>query len=241
MKNIEKNAKNESGAVQIIEMTFIMPMVILVLGFLIYMASYIMQSISIYSETQQVAVAASREAAFPGYDELYAAEGVTIHTDFSTTEASKFPGLINQIMGERDEPYRYWFGSSLQQSSITQLENGLEKLVTDTSFLSKSDVDCKITVQSNVLSQKVIVNTVKKVSVPKLFSYIGFKGDYDINITTVAVASDPAEFVRNTDMAFDLKDFLLDNLHIGNQSLGERISQYKQKFSDFAAKLGIGK
>lgn len=54
MKGILREKWNsESGSAQIIEMTLIFPIVLFVLGFLIYVGSYVLQSTAMYTERRR--------------------------------------------------------------------------------------------------------------------------------------------------------------------------------------------
>lgn len=234
--------KSEKGAAQIIEMTLIFPLVLFVMAFLIYTASYVLQSISIYNDAQRIAVAATREAAIPGYEHLYAGTGVTTRADFNWPDGSApEKEIINKIMSQSD-PYRYWSTNFLTESEKNTLENNLESLISSNSFLASSNVDCTITTANNILNQQVQVRVVKYISTPELMQLLGLGSDISIDVTATAVVGDPAEFVRNTDMVFDLKEYMFDNLKIGkkNQTINQKIAIYKQKFKDISAKLGMG-
>lgn len=231
---LHKFKKDDTGASSVVEMTLIFPLVLFVMGFLIYMGSYVMQSVTIYNDAQRIAVAASREAGIPGYENLYQGAGVTSKADFNWPDNSA-PAIsvINALMSEHD-PYRYWGSGFLDSSEISTLETNLERLVADNSFLASSNVDCTITTSNNILSQQVQVRVVKYISTPQLFQTLGIADNISIDVTATAVVGDPAEFIRNTDIVFDL-------LKIGSsgQTINEKIAIYKQKFSDVSAKLGL--
>jgi len=236
-----KFKKDDTGASSVIEMTLIFPLVLFVMGFLIYMGSYVMQSVTIYNDAQRIAVAASREAGITGYENLYQGAGVTSKADFNWPDNSA-PAIsvINALMSEHD-PYRYWGSGFLDSSEISTLETNLERLVADNSFLASSNVDCTITTANNILSQQVQVRVVKYISAPQLFQALGLADNISIDVTATAVVGDPAEFIRNTDMVFDLTEYMMDNLKIGSsgQTINQKIAIYKQKFSDVSAKLGL--
>lgn len=234
---LHKFKKDDTGASSVVEMTLIFPLVLFVMGFLIYMGSYVMQSVTIYNDAQRIAVAASREAGIPGYENLYQGAGVTSKADFNWPDNSA-PAIsvINALMSEHD-PYRYWGSGFLDSSEISTLETNLERLVADNSFLASSNVDCTITTSNNILSQQVQVRVVKYISTPQLFQTLGIADNISIDVTATAVVGDPAEFIRNTDMVFDLTEYMMDNL--SGQTINEKIAIYKQKFSDVSAKLGL--
>lgn len=236
-----KFKKADTGASSVIEMTLIFPLVLFVMGFLIYMGSYVMQSVTIYNDAQRIAVAASREAGIPGYENLYQGAGVTSKADFNWPDGVA-PSLdvINAIMNEHD-PYRYWGNNILDSSEVSTLETNLERLVANNSFLASSNVDCTITTTNNILNQQVQVRVIKYISAPQLFQALGLADNISIDVTATAVVGDPAEFIRNTNMVFDLAEYMLKKIKIGssNQTISERIAIYKQKFSDVSAKIGL--
>lgn len=241
MKAILQKIKSDKGAVQVIEMTLIFPLVLFVMGFLIYLGCYVMQSVTIYNDAQRIAVAASREAGIPGYENLYEGAGVTSKADFNWPDDSA-PAIevINALMSEHD-PYRYWGNSFLDASEKNSLEANLERLVADNSFLASSNVDCTITTANNILSQQVQVRVVKYISTPQLMRVLGLTDNISIDVTATAVVGDPAEFIRNTNMVFDLTEYMFNNLKIGKsgQTVNQKIAIYKQKFADVRAKLGL--
>lgn len=104
MKGILREKWNsESGSAQIIEMTLIFPIVLFVLGFLIYVGSYVLQSTAMYTEAQKIAVIAAREGQMPGYENFFAGTGITTKTDFDWSDGY-MPGkdIINEVMKVHD-------------------------------------------------------------------------------------------------------------------------------------------
>lgn len=232
---------DEKGSAQIIEMTLIFPFVLLCMFFLIYLCSYILQGISIYNAAQRIAVTAAREVSIPGYGQLYGGQGVTSKADFNWEEGyAPAISVINKIMEEHN-PYRYWGNDFLSVGKKETLESNLEKLINDSSFLASSNVDCTITTSNNILNQQVEVRVIKYISLPRIISHFGLMDNISIDVTATAVVGDTAEFIRNTDMVMDLTDYIFSNLKIGKsgQTINEKISIYKQKFSDVGARLGL--
>ena len=147
---LKKVLRENSGAVQVIEMTLVFPIVIIVMGFLIYISFYILQGVSMYNNAQRIAVTAAREAAFPGYEKLYGSRGVTVKADFAWEDGySPALDLLNDIMEEHD-PYRYMGNGFLDESEKSSLEGNLEKLIRSGSFLADSFVECHIKTENNI-------------------------------------------------------------------------------------------
>lgn len=232
---------NEKGSAQVIEMTLIFPLILLCMFFLIYLCSYILQGISIYNGARRIAVLAAREVYFPGYGQLYEGQGVTSRADFNWEEGyAPAISVINKIMDEHN-PYRYWGNDFLSEGKKETLERNLEKLISDSSFLASSNVDCTITTSNNILNHQVDVHVIKYISLPRIISHLGLGDNISIDVTATAVVGDSAELIRNTDMVMDLTDYIFSNLKIGKsgQTINEKISIYKQKFSDIVARLGL--
>ena len=240
----KKFNKDESGAALVIEMTLIFPLVLLVVTFLIYTAFYVLQGVTMYNSAQQIAVIATREAQCPGYLNIYSNTSCEIggKIDFGWKDNYTISKTTVDSVADEHNPYRYFAGESfINKDDKETLETALESLVSKTSFLSNSTVDCKIKTNNNFLYQNVFVELEKKVNAPKMFEAIGLNDALDIKVTAVAVVSDPGEFVRNTDVVCDLADFLWNDLKFGDsdKSMGERVAIFKQKVTDMKAKFNF--
>lgn len=239
----KKMCMGETGSVQVVEMTLIFPLVIMFMGFLIYAACYVLQGVIMFNEAQRIAIAASREAAIPGYRKLYnSTGGVTSKADFAWNMGETIDkAAVDQVMNDR-RPYRYFLGDAfLRSDDKSALEANLESLIASGSFLAASSVDCQIYPHNHFVSQTIEVVVTKEIATPRLLQYLGLTSALDINVKATAIVSDPAEFVRNTDMIFDLTDFLLDNIKIGSsgETLAQRIQKFKDKFNGIKQKIGI--
>jgi len=239
MREIKKTAAEEAGAATIIEMTLIFPLVLLVMTFLLYTGFYIMQSVVLYNDAQRIAMAAAREAAIPGYSHLYQDKGVTSVADFEQTPPTDRASIGTVMKVHR--LYRYWGNGFLPNEDKRRLEENMVKLAQDSAFVVGGDVRCTITPSNHFLNQQIQVRVVKEIEVPDLLEAIGVADDLNIDVTATAVVSDPAEFIRNSNMVFDLAEYAFNNLKIGKdgQTMSQKVTIYKQKFTDVAGKLGI--
>ena len=246
MKRIFARLREERGAVQVIEMTLILPIVFFIMGFLLYTGNYIMQSVVMYNDAQVIAVAAGRAIGFPGYSQFmgYREGGssnpsnVTVNVDFPSN--SNLSSVVKTVMQLR-APYRYWqSGNNLIKSSERiYLENYLQAMIAKTSFLGGGKVDCVITPVQNVVTQKVRVEVSKKVEMPGLLRMLPVRNFMEIKVTATAVASDPAEMIRNTEMVLDYADEFLTETKTGQQIL-DNITGYVTKLKSVLTKFGIG-
>ena len=231
----------EYGAVQVIEMTLVLPVVLVCIWMLVYLGSYVLQSIYTYNTAQKVAMIAAREAAMPGYMYLYEDNGITQDTDFTDTKGQVSNVAINKMMNTHN-PYRYIGDSFIETHIRAELEHELRTLINKVSFISASDLECVILTDNNFISKRVEVSVTKHVRVPDFIRLAGVEKMVDITAVAISEVSDSADFIRNTDMVTEIADYISDNYNIGGsgQSLSERISSYKLKFHDIAEKLGLG-
>lgn len=240
-KTLEK-LRTESGSVQVVELTLIFPFVLLVLAFLIFTGSYILQGVFMYDEAQRIAVIAARESSIPGYEKFYGqgCSGITAKADFNWTDGySPAKGVINAIMKIHD-PYRYIGNGFLSSDNKNDLEDAAKRLVAGSTFVAGSDISCTVETSNNIISHTIKVNVVKKVELPGYLKPLGLFSSADLSVTAIAVVGDPGEFIRNTDIAIDLGDYLWNDLKFGNdnQTMSQRVSIFTQKFKDAKTKLG---
>lgn len=235
MKLIKK-MKSEDGAAPIIEATLIMPLITLIIYFLLYLSFYIVQGVTMYSYAQRIAVEAARVISFPGYENF---GDLSKNVDFVSIETTS----IQSVLGRDLDPYRYFaYGNSLLRGQEDNLEHCVNKLIDDNAFVRSGNTTCEITAHNYVFNQKVEVVVKKPIPVSGWLRYIGIDEDsLDITVKTVAVSSDPAEFIRNTDIVFDMASFLADNFKIGNKTISKHMDDYVSKINNMKDKFGIGK
>lgn len=129
----------------------------------------------------------------------------------------------------------------LKRENKTTMEKALRQLIAENSFLAGTNVDCTISASADPLAPAIKVNVVKHLSAPGFLRQLGLTSSLDISVTAVAVVNDTSEFIRNTDMVYDLGTYLWENLKFGdsNQTMSQRVAIFKQKFTDARAKWGL--
>lgn len=228
IKWIKKKLKEETGASQIIEMTIIFPIVILVMGALIYLGCYIVQGVSMYAYAQRMAVYTAREISYPGYEKL---GDMTQAIDFVTIQEAS----VDTIFAQNWKPYRFLNSGNNMISNKASLESTLRSLVSSTAFIKSGEPECSINIKNNIFNQKVTVTINKGVTVPSFMVAIGVPQDsMNIHVGAVAVTLNATEFVRNTDFVFDSVSEIIDNTPIKDY-----INKFKEKFNNMKQKMGI--
>ncbi len=231
--NVIKRLQAEEGVASIIEATLIMPLITLIVGALLYMGCYVVQAVTMYSYSQRMAVEAARVIAYPGYEKF---GDLSNTVDFVSIESTS----IQSIFGQDLNPYRYFSHSMLSDTQKTSMVKCVTRLVDDNAFIQSNASSCTIEATNNIFNRKVEVVVTKSLPVPDWLEFIGVDpNSMDLKVSAVAVTSDPSEFVRNTDMVFDVASFIADTFKIGNKTISEHIDVYKKKFSDMKAKFKV--
>lgn len=225
---IKKKLKDETGASQIVEMTIIFPIVIFVMGALIYLGCYVVQGVSMYTYAQRMAVYAAREISYPGYEKL---GNMTQAVDFVAIQEAS----VNTIFAQSWKPYRFLSQGNNMIGNKNDLESNLRSLVSSTAFIKSGAPECSINVKNNIFNQKVTVTISKGITVPSFMVAIGVPEDsMKIHVGAVAVTLNATEFVRNTDFVFDCVSEIIDNTPIKGY-----IENFKAKFNNMRVKMGI--
>ena len=229
MRGLRRILIDDSGAVQVIEASLIFPIVFLVVGFLIYLGSYTLQRISMYNHAQKIAVITSREIAFPGYDELGAEK--SSNADFNWTKGKKPSKTDIEGIMEEIKPYRYLMSdkprSEEMQKALTDMVNGV-------SYISKSNVTCKVSTEKKIMNTYVVVEVTKPVKTPMVMELLGIKDVLDINVKATAIVTDTSEFIRNVDTAYDLTNEIFERFGIN-----DKIESCMEKVTGALEKLGV--
>ena len=213
--------KDERGAAPIVEAALVYPIVIIVVVFMIYYGMYVYESSVIHDMAGTTAVMASKSVSFPGYEYLGESYVYGDHSD----EGEITPDRVKKAY-ETMKPYRYIFKNEINDRFSDSLIEKSEDML-----LKTEDIQCSITSQRH----KVTVKLEKKVTMPQLFEFIGLNDSYRIKATSTALISDPAEFVRNTDITANLLGFLSQKL-----KAGEKFSQFREKIDSVLKNLNIG-
>ncbi len=188
--------KNESGAVTIVEATLIFPFIFFILGFFILTSLYVLQKTSLSADTERAALAISKIKAIPGYDHL--GQAISKATDFS--EEPSLDSVLDMI--STVDPFRY------HTSDIHDIEgiySQFATLVGDDQFITPSQTNYSISCQSNGFNQEIFVEATQEIDLPLFVRVLGFDENLEIQTTALATVCDPAELIRNMEVANELE------------------------------------
>lgn len=202
----------ESGAVQIVEATFVFPVMFIILFFLIFMGNAFYVKAQVESVVEKNAIHGANYCADP----LLA----------TMLEYDHLPSLSEM----KTEPYRYIFGG------MDDEENKINKAVeseingkSSTFFKSMKPELVGATSKISKFNNYIVYSTFSVEVKYKLKFPIRFLGKTSPTIMTITSRSevpvnDTAEFIRNTDMVIDL---------FHNNKFAQKISDVFGKINDF--------
>lgn len=236
---IKGKIKSENGAVQVIEATFLYPIAFMCIFFLLYVGLYMLQSITINSYAQKVALLAAREVSYPGYLQLTKDTSVyktaAVEADYGGSGIKNDKGAIVKCTFKTDEvktdAYRYWSSDPLDKdskSTLTDILNGSgSSLVKNHSLLSAGNSSVNIKCENNVISQNIYVNIEQELMGIGLLSYFGIDAP-KVSARAAATVSDSDELIRNTDFVIDVSENLAKKLGINIDKMKESIKKAKE-------------
>jgi hypothetical protein len=214
----KKFFKDEGGAVQLTEAALVYPVVMMAVILFIYIGIYVFETAYLYDMAKMTAVTAAKTISFAGYDELGDIYSVY---DFITDGSFPEKEQVNNAYKD-NRPYRYIINDTVDSRFSEAAEKYAEGLI-----YQAHDVQCNIDVRQHMFSREVKVNIEKSVSFPGFFRMFGIGNEQVISVCASAFTSDPAEFVRNTDIAV-------------NTGIDEKLSGIREKVTAFIEKLKTG-
>ena len=224
-----KKWKDNRGVIMV-EASIYFPIAIFTVFAMIYYGMMKYQESILAFEVQKMATIGAREAAYPGY-ELFAEDGSLLSaavdfkpgTDFNSKVADYYAAYSEQLYDEWKFSFDEYEGN---------IAGDLEELMNQKTFLSGIETNATVNIKSNVISRTITVEATYGLDTPKFLNYIGVPLDLKLKTVTVQSASNPVDIVRNTDLAIDLIDFLLEQL-----GLKDNVQAFLQKVEDIKNKI----
>lgn len=190
---------DESGAMVIVEATFVFPIMFFVIFFLFFMGNMYFSKAYTDNLVTETAIKTAAMCADPNLETII-------------NNGNSVPDSVN---GLKNEPYRYIFNSdvTMGSGSIEESKNEGLKLILDdeNSFntffkgmepqLSNNDIDIKF--NNNLISYSLSITATYKISLPWKFLFSDEIEIYSFTSHSEVPVSDAPEFIRNIDMVID--------------------------------------
>ena len=218
---MNSSSRSESGSVQIIEMTVILPLVCAVLILLIVAGFIVYCNFTMYFVAVRCADIAAMEYKIPGYVYYCCGDG---SGGFGKSSAY-IPdvGTVNTV-SEIHSPYRY-----LSEGEYSDAGQLLEKYISGIAVLPGS-FECSLSYTSHT----GITSATAEITgyfLPFSMGIISLRG-FPVKISASSSLSDNTELVRNTEFVYDLGDYLWNELQFGDdkQTLSRRVGSFSDYF-----------
>lgn len=214
----------------VVEAAYVMPIVIIAIFILVYMALIQIQQGVMYVHAQSMARKICNISTFPGYEKFFED---AYNTDCSATTLPNVyqPSIsVLDLIYKKHDPYRYLGGVYLNE--YNNYEEELKLIVEKSMYFNNGISTVEIDTSFSNLSTAVTVIVNYNVNLPKFVRILGLDSSVLITTKAVSYANDTVEFIRNTDLAFDLFDYFLKKYH-----LEDKINTFYKKIKEISEKL----
>lgn len=211
--NMKEIGKEEKGSVQVVEASFIFPIMFIILFFLIYMGN------AFYVKAQVESVVAQK-----------AIEGANYCADPLLEYIRENGGKVPELKDLEVKPYRYLFGG--MDDIEKEIEEEVKEEINSGYFSFFSNMKPTVTSDSGKIARYnnyVFYSTFSvdvKCKLPLPIRFLGSDKAYVLTLSSHAeyAVDDAVEFIRNTDMIID---------YFGDSKLGRSIKDVFNKINTF--------
>lgn len=221
-----KPFNSEKGAIAA-EASFIMPVVIVVIFVLIYLALIQIQQAIMQIYAQEMARKICNISTFTGYEGLYQEAYNEENKKLGFPKAYEPSFQTLEEIYSNHNPYRYLGGIYLNE--YNNYKDELKEIIEKSMYFNGGIVDTDIDVAFENLSTAIKVSAAYNFKLPRFIGIVGLNPNISIKSEAIIYANDTAEFIRNTDLAFDLFDYFLKEYH-----LDKKINTFYKKIKEFS-------
>ena len=224
MENVMKRRCSEKGAIMV-EAAIYVPLVLCTVMALIYLALFNMQEYMMMYQVQRVVAVASREEAYIGYE--YFSMGADNEIDFNWGEGnypseSDITEYYKAHNSSLKEMYREV--SSLIPEKFSGQRKDYETIFSDaaknTSLLALTSPSApEVEIKKGLLGTEITVTITHTLPMPGVIQYLGLGEELTLAESSYTCSVNPADFVRNVDVATDLVSCMLEKMGIDMSSL----------------------
>lgn len=224
--------KKQDGAL-IVEATFIMPLVVLTVFALIYLGLFKLQDVAILYQVQFVSRQVNNVVSSPGYIELGKPNSKSL--DFNDEPSSgSITNYYKAYHKDWKRLYREIFGADSWMGSWSA-EGGKKGYAYDVLrevyiFTGANLLYSNVKTKRNFLSYNIIIESGIEYPMPGLLKLFGMKGNVKVFSATETTAMNPADFIRDVDLAWDSVKALGKLLDIDVQGFASKAGNAINKF-----------
>ena len=116
--------------------------------------------------------------------------------------------------------------------SKDKMKEKLENMVNSSKLLKIDNTECIVNLKRSLLNTTIVVTVKDNIKMPDFLKYIGLDNNWSRSVMATSVVTDPAEFIRNLDMAQDVINYILDKLGLSGrlETLINKVSGFYNKY-----------
>lgn len=211
------NRKSQKGAV-LVEAAIYFPLVLCAAVAMLYLGLFHMQESALGYIAEQAVLEAAREEAYPGYQTFNMNEGNNLDFAWGANAPSKSEvenyykeqhRSLGDLYREAGEIFQNLFGSR-GRTHFNYAEKYAVATAGITMISAGTIQDPVVNMENGFFSSTVRVSIEHQFQVPGVIRYLGItKQSYTLETVAIKRVINPAEFVRNVDLADDLVHYVL--------------------------------
>lgn len=219
------NRKRESGSIAV-EASLYFPITIGIVMALIYLGLFKIQESYFFFQVERAASMLAREVAYPGYEE-FQQEGLLENSSIDFLwENGPTENMVKKYYdaysGSLTKIYRIGL-SSKNAERLSKYKTALEKT---SALFSLGTIEGSVRIDNKILSKSVYAEIRYKIPTPGILRFLGVKDSLTLYAGAYQPVINSTDFVRNTDLAWDMGDFLLEKL-----GLDGKADEFVKKFN----------
>lgn len=200
-----------------VEAAIYFPVTIAVVMAVIYFGLFKLQESYFFYQVERAASELSREIAYPGYESFTEDEPMkNSQVDFAWEDGpteNQVKSYYTSYKGTASKIYR-WGLDSEAKNRAAAYQKALEK---NSALFSLGRTEAFVSVDNSLLTKSVKVQVRYVLPTPGILRYLGVKKELSIGGAAYQPVLNTTDFVRNTDLAFDMANFLLKKLGLEEQ------------------------
>lgn len=202
-----------------VEAAIYVPLVLCVVVSMLYLGLFYMQEAAMNCQVQRMTIYASKDAANPGYSSFPISGSNDIEFDFggSGPSASQVKSYYQAYHNTPGALYRgisgIFSGSNYDYDSLmTQLANN--------GLLFRFTIHPSVEVEKSLFGTSILATVEYETPMPGVARFLGLEDTMVIRSASYSHAVNPADFIRNTDLAVDLVTFAAEKLGLSDSLSG---------------------
>lgn len=215
--------QNQQGAIMV-EAAIYFPITIAIVMAVLYLGLFKMQESYFFFQVERAASELARETAYPGYENFgdeFPLKGNQLDFAWEEPREEDVHSYYSAYNGKISQIYRWGLKEDIQQ----RVRAYQEALCKNSAILSLGKTKAAVRINNEFLSKSVEARVWFELPTPGILRFIGVHDTITIYAGAYQPVINTTDFVRNTDLAFDMSNFLLKKLNIKTDKFLEKFNK----------------